>query len=208
MQEVIGIGHRPHLTAAPAKERLQKLPDLVELLGIGAKQRLPSQSAGILAEHRRIDRRREIQAETLPPECARLDHAPVTHEPLVALALAPFVGRERGRVFPVALERLPEVGIVRPLHLHPPTGLQHRQQRDQVGLECVVMDRIGMFQVGGDNFKPTRDETTAMEAFEDNHVFAKVAVCGFGSHATSSPRSANASSSMSSVTVSCSCNRS
>ena len=118
------------------------------------------------------------------------------------------VGGDLQRVLTVALERFPKVRIVRPLHLHPPTGFQHRQQRDQVGLECVVMDRVGMFQVGGDDFKSTRDETAAMEAFEDDHVFAEIAVCGFGSHATSSPRSASASSSMSSVTVSSSCNRS
>ena len=72
-----------------------------------------------------IHRHREIQPEPFTPERALIDEARVAHEPLVALTRAPLVGGMPNGVFPVTLERLPKIGVVRPLDLHPPLRFQH-----------------------------------------------------------------------------------
>jgi len=55
---------------------------------------------------------------------------------------------------PGTIKRVPKIGIVRPLHLHPPVWFQDREQRDEIGFEAVVMHRIGLAPNRRSDFKP------------------------------------------------------
>src|SRR5258708_1630236 len=179
LEELLSVPHRAHPPSASAEEGFEKQTDLTILLVIGAQKRHIRKPPAVAAERFSVHRHREIDPKLFAAQEARFHHVPRANEDFIALTLTPLVRRMLRGIGPILQQLRPEVAVVAPLHLHPLIWFDDCEERNQVTFERIVINRIGIFEIGRRNLESPGTISTATQSFENDDVLAEITIDSF-----------------------------
>src|SRR6266511_2535299 len=178
MPEMIKVGHRQNSRAGRAKDFEQQPEDMLmfgrELIEHGGVIIAPGRG-GLEGRRHVLQRARDVENHTLPPEFSLRHRLPVSREPFISRAPRPNVAKPL-RFLLVAQQFRSEVGIAEILDLETLVFVEGRQQETEFILKCVKVRRRAVQEIGGLEDESLRHVAAAPKVVEHDQVADKMAV--------------------------------